>query len=179
MIQLLSHIFSFAFYLVSADSPPDYVHQQRNFEHRFVPAGPSIYNNDYIGIASFNIFVGIAVATVFGAGFFFDLFWPERYESPWVKKAWKASAVVVSIMALADALAFTVIVVLREAHFENIGVEEGMAVLSGMAGHNPPFGMFLSDGGVVRANGSAYKKYAKCVAALCLLWPAFVATVAA
>lgn len=65
-------------------------------------------NNDFVGIASFNIFVGIAVATVFGAAFFFDLFWPERHESKSVRLAWKISAVVVSIMTLADAFALTV-----------------------------------------------------------------------
>lgn len=60
-----------------------------------------------MGILAYNIFVGIAVATIFGSGFFFDLFWPERYESPPVKLAWKVSSVVVSFMALADALALT------------------------------------------------------------------------
>lgn len=65
-------------------------------------------NNDIVGIMSYNIFVGIAVATIFGSGFFFDLFWPERHESPSVKLAWKISSVVVSFMALADALALTV-----------------------------------------------------------------------
>lgn len=125
---------------------PDYVKQQRHFEHLFTPRGPSIFNNDYVGIASFNIFVGIAVATVFGAGFFFDLFWPERSEARWVKKAWKASAVAVSLMALADALAFTVIVVMREAHFENISVEAGMAALSTLSGPNPTLGKLNLEG---------------------------------
>jgi hypothetical protein len=37
-----------------------------------------------------DIFVGIFVATIFGAAFFFDLFWPERHESLSVKLAWKA-----------------------------------------------------------------------------------------
>lgn len=74
---------------------------------RHVP-GASVYNNDYVGIASYNIFVGIAIATIFGAAFFFDLFWPERYESPAVKLSWKISSVVVILMALADAIAYTV-----------------------------------------------------------------------
>ena len=67
-----------------------------------------VHNNNVVGIFSYNIFVGIAVATIFGSGFFFDLFWPERKESKSVRTAWKISSVVVSFMALADALASTV-----------------------------------------------------------------------
>jgi len=67
-----------------------------------------VQNNDIVGIFSFNIFVGIAVATIFGSGFFFDLFWPERKESKSVKLAWKICSLVVSIIAFADALALTV-----------------------------------------------------------------------
>jgi uncharacterized membrane protein len=66
------------------------------------------YNDDFIGIASYNIFVGIAVATIFGAAFFFDLFWPEREESPSVRLAWKICAIVVTVMCFADAIALTV-----------------------------------------------------------------------
>ena len=67
-----------------------------------------VHNNNIVGIFSYNIFVGIAVATIFGSGFFFDLFWPERKESKSVRIAWKISSVVVSFMAMADALALTV-----------------------------------------------------------------------
>lgn len=67
-----------------------------------------VHNDDFVGIASYNIFVGIAVATVFGSGFFFDLFWPERQESKSVRLAWKICSVVVSFMALADAIGLTV-----------------------------------------------------------------------
>lgn len=67
-----------------------------------------VQNNDIVGILSYNIFIGISVATIFGSGFFFDLFWPERHESRAVKMAWKISSVVVSIAALADAIALTV-----------------------------------------------------------------------
>ena len=113
--------------------------QQRHFEQRFDPRGPSIFNNDFVGIASFNIFVGIAVATVFGAAFFFDLFWPERKEPIWVKTAWKVAACTVCVMTLADALALTVIVATREAYFENIDPAEGMRYLEG-ADPNPNLG---------------------------------------
>ena len=48
------------------------------------------------------------MATIFGSGFFFDLFWPERKETPAVRLAWKISSMVVSFMALACAIALTV-----------------------------------------------------------------------
>jgi hypothetical protein len=67
-----------------------------------------VQNNNIVGTFSFNIFVGIAVATIFGSGFFFDLFWPERVESPGVRLAWKISAIAVSVLALADQIASTV-----------------------------------------------------------------------
>ncbi len=86
---------------------PDYVNQQDDIERRSSHRA-HVHSDDFVGIASYNIFVGIAVATIFGSGFFFDLFWPERYESPAVKLAWKICSLTVSFMALADAIAMTV-----------------------------------------------------------------------
>jgi uncharacterized membrane protein len=84
----------------------DYLDQQDAIEKQH--PGVSVYNNDFIGAASYNIFVGVAVATIFGAAFFFDLFWPERHESKSVRLAWKISGVVVSVMMLGSALTMTV-----------------------------------------------------------------------
>lgn len=89
------------------ENPQDYVDQQDGISTRS-QGRALVQNNDFIGVASYNIFVGIAVATIFGSGFFFDLFWPERHESASVKMAWKICSIVVSIMALADAIAMTV-----------------------------------------------------------------------
>jgi len=68
----------------------------------------SVHNDDFVGIVSYNIFVGIAVTTIFGSGFFFDLFWPERTESKSIRLTWKICYVAVSFMALAEAIALTV-----------------------------------------------------------------------
>jgi hypothetical protein len=84
----------------------DYLDQQSNLQGQH--PGVKVHNNDFIGAASYNIFVGISVATIFGAAFFFDLFWPARYESPSVRLAWKICAVVVSVMMLSSALTMTV-----------------------------------------------------------------------
>jgi hypothetical protein len=75
-----------------------------------------VHNNNFIGIASFNIFNGIYVATIFGAAFFFDLFWPERYESRAVKLAWKICSVIACAISLATALAYTYIVASKSAY---------------------------------------------------------------
>lgn len=83
-----------------------YADQQKIVE-RYQP-GTYIHNDDFIGIASFNIFQGVYVATIFGAAFFFDLFWPERQESRAVRTAWKICAALACVMGLADAIAFTV-----------------------------------------------------------------------
>ncbi|KAG8845585.1 hypothetical protein FRB96_002338 [Tulasnella sp. 330] len=124
--------------------------------------GATIYNNDFIGIASYNIFVGIAVATIFGAAFFFDLFWPERHESPAVKISWKISAVVVTIMAFADAIALTVIVATRGAYLKGVSATEESAILQAHH-YTPPL---------------EYRRNGRAVASVVLLWPGLIATIA-
>lgn len=52
--------------------------------------------------------LSLSKATVFGAGFFFDLFWPERHESRAVKQAWKYSAIFVTVCTFAACLSQTV-----------------------------------------------------------------------
>ena len=88
-----------------------------------------VYNDDFVGIMSYNIFVGVAVATIFGAAFFFDLFWPERHESPSVHLAWKICAVIMCVMGLADALAMTVIVATKSAYLSGPHAPQGMLLL--------------------------------------------------
>jgi len=123
---------------------------------------PRVYvsNNDFIGIASFNIFMGIAVATIFGSGFFFDLFWPERQESRAVRLAWKISSAITTIALLADVLALTVIVAKHESYTTGVDASTAAALYA-----QYPFEM-------------VYRRNSRCVATVVLLWPGFVATVA-
>jgi hypothetical protein len=86
---------------------PDYVDQQDGIQTRFGRQA-HVQNNDIVGVFSYNVFVGIAVATIFGSGFFFDLFWPERKESASVRLAWKICSIIMCVMTLADAIAVTV-----------------------------------------------------------------------
>ncbi|KAK2767494.1 hypothetical protein FQN54_003651 [Arachnomyces sp. PD_36] len=138
----------------------DYVRQQSFVEG--LNDLTAVYNDDFVGVASYNIFVGIAIATIFGAGFFFDLFWPERHESKAVRLAWKISAVVVTIMALASAISMTVIVATRSAFVSGVDSETALELLN-QSKRNPNL---------------VYRHNPYCVASVVLLWPGWVASVA-
>ena len=86
----------------------DYTDGQKKVES-LSAGGVKVHNDDYVGAASFNIFAGVYVATIFGAAFFFDLFWPERHESGGVRLSWKICGVLAVIFHLAATLALTVI----------------------------------------------------------------------
>ncbi len=135
-------------------------------------------NNDIVGILSYNIFIGIAVATICGSGFFFDLFWPERKESRGVKMAWKISSVLVSFGALADALALTVrtfiiffwckfltvyqvIVARNSAHITGVSPTEAALYFQNNGKPNP-----------------VYRHNAYCVASAVILWAGVVGSFA-
>ncbi|KAF3904978.1 hypothetical protein AA313_de0201098 [Arthrobotrys entomopaga] len=136
-----------------------YVDQQSHLETLYPPS--RVHNNDIVGIASFNIFMGVAVATIFGAAFFFDLFWPERHESKGVKLAWKISDIAACIGTFADALAYTVIVATHECSVDGVT------------------GSRLTQ--VLRESGRPnwkYRKNARVVASVVLLWVGLVFTIA-
>jgi hypothetical protein len=99
---------------IGTDAISRYNEQQDSIQH--LDPRSYVYNNDFIGIASFNIFMGILVATIFGSAFFFDLFWPERYETVAVRLSWKIAAVVTTVALLADAVAMTVSPLLPPLH---------------------------------------------------------------
>ena len=119
-----------------------------------------MHNDDFVGIASYNNFVGIAVATIFGAAFFFDLFWPERYEPTNIRWSWRISAIVVTAMCLADALAMTVIVARHEAEI-TANTQEQLKIAHEHI--NPPL---------------RYRDDGRAIASVVLLWPGWIATVA-
>ncbi|KFY05074.1 hypothetical protein O988_00290 [Pseudogymnoascus sp. VKM F-3808] len=136
----------------------DYVDQQDGISTRS-QGKAQVQNDDIVGIASFNILVGIAVAVIFGSAFFFDLFWPERQETKTVRLWWKIAAVTVSIMTLADALALTVIVATHSAYI--VGVPHEYAQI-----------LFENNG----KPNAIYRKNAMSVTSSVLLWLGVVAT---
>lgn len=119
-----------------------------------------MHNDDFVGIASYNIFVGIAVATIFGAAFFFDLFFPERWEPRNIRWSWRISAVVVTIMCFADAIALTVIVATGRARI-TADSQDAQQIANEVI--NPPL--------VYRHNGRA-------IASVVCLWIGLVGTIA-
>ncbi|KAL8824876.1 MAG: hypothetical protein Q9170_008013, partial [Blastenia crenularia] len=137
----------------------DYVDQQDFIEKHSQTA--TVYNDDFIGAASYNIFVGVVISTIFGAAFFFDLFWPERYETPAIKLAWRICAVVVTVMALGDALTMTLIVALKTARITGVDTATAASLLKQYS--KPPL---------------AYRHSAEAVSSVVLLWLGFPATVA-
>ncbi|OCT51522.1 hypothetical protein CLCR_08922 [Cladophialophora carrionii] len=136
----------------------DYVKQQSTIER--LHSSASVHNDDFVGIASYNIFCGIVVATIFGAGFFFDLFFPERYEPKNIRWAWRLSAVFVTLCTIADALAFTVIVATGKAWISANSRDAEQIALEHI---NPP---------------RVYRHNHRAIAATVFLWIGMVATVA-
>lgn len=140
----------------------DYIDQQNYVAaHNPGPETATVHNNDYIGIASFNIFVGIYVATIFGSAFFFDLFWPERQESPAVKLAWRVCSVLACLMTLACALAYTVIVATHSAYVTGTDAATASRLLAEY--HGSPL---------------QYRKNGRAVTSVVFLWIGMVATFA-
>jgi lipid-A-disaccharide synthase-like uncharacterized protein len=135
----------------------DYVDQQK-FVAKHSP-GVTVHNNNFVGIASYNIFVGIFVATIFGAAFFFDLFWPERKESKAVKMAWRACSVLACMLTLSCALAYTYIVATKSAYVT--GTDSANA------------GRLLAEYG---GSPMKYASNGRAIASVVFLWPGMIFT---
>jgi len=138
----------------------EYVDQQGKIEG--MNSDASVHNNDYVGIASFNIFSGIFTATIFGAAFFFDLFWPERHESRAVRIAWRVCAVIACVFGLADAIALTVIVATKSAYISGVSAAEARRLL----------------GEDVKGAPLTYRRSGRALASVIFLWPGIVFTFA-
>ncbi|KAF2107434.1 hypothetical protein BDV96DRAFT_506271 [Lophiotrema nucula] len=137
----------------------DYVDQQDFVaKHQL---GATVHNNNFIGIASYNIFVGVYVATIFGSAFFFDLFWPERKEVPGVKLAWKICSVLACLFTISAALGLTIIVAMKSAYVSGTDAANASRLLAEYGGSPMKY----------RDNGRA-------IASVVFLWPGFLATVA-
>jgi len=137
----------------------DYVDQQ-DFVAKNSP-GATVHNDNFVGMASYNIFVGIYVATIFGSAFFFDLFWPERKEAPGVKLAWRVCSIFACLLTLASALGLTVIVATKSAYVTGTDSATATRLLAEYGGSPLRY----------RDNGRA-------IASVVFEWPGMVATIA-
>ncbi|RAR15974.1 gpi ethanolamine phosphate transferase 2 [Stemphylium lycopersici] len=119
----------------------------------------TVHNNNFVGIASYNIFVGIFVATIFGAAFFFDLFWPERFEAPGVKTAWRVCSIFACMFTLSCALAYTYIVASQSAYVTGTNAANAARLLA------------LYGGSPLR-----YSTNGRAIASVVFLWPGMIFT---
>jgi len=140
---------------LGTDALSNYVDEQKQVEHSSRGNFASVKNDDIVGAFSYNIFVGVFVATIFGAAFFFDLFWPERHESKAVRIAWKACSVLACCFALSSAIVLTVILATKNA------------ILTGP----------LSNGETKLDPPLEYKKNGEAIASVVLIWLGWLATI--
>lgn len=136
----------------------DYVDQQNFIQN--LNNNALEYNDDYVGVASYNIFSGIFLAFVFGAAFFFDLIWPERHEDRGIRWAWKLCAIAAAVFEVASAFALTIITATRSASVQGVGSDEATRLLK-MFGGSP----------------LEYKRNGRAVAAVVFVWPGAIFTV--
>lgn len=115
-------------------------------------------------MASYNIFAGIFVATIFGAAFFFDLFWPEREEDRSVRTSWKVCAVLANVFIYASAFALTVVTATQTGSIGGVSAARAQELLS----------QFTKDGGAPLD----YVKDGRALAAVVFIWPGAIATTA-
>ena len=140
----------------------DYVDQQNALQKQF--PGIDVFNNNYVGIASYNIFIGVFAAIVFGAAFFFDLFFPDRYEPRWMQNIWMGAAVLSCIAGLGDALAYTVILCLRREVVSNHDTNDPSLIEALDNAHNK--------------TPLLYRQSGRAVASVTFLWVGWVCAVA-
>ena len=115
--------------------PTDYIQGQKRIE-KISNKQVRFYNNDYVGAGSYNICAGVFVAFVFGAAFFFDLFWPERKESNGVRIAWKTCGVLAIFIHLAAALAITIITARHTSYAQGLSPERQQSWWDRFTKHN-------------------------------------------
>ena len=108
---------------------PDYIDGQAKVQ-KMTNKRFKVYNNDYVGAASYNIFAGVFVAFIFGAAFFFDLIWPERRESKGVMIALKVCGILAVIFHLASALTITIITATHQSYITPGGPEKQASLWS-------------------------------------------------
>ncbi|KAJ3528547.1 hypothetical protein NMY22_g9364 [Coprinellus aureogranulatus] len=121
----------------------------------------SEYNEDLIRSAICTIVFCVFVATLFGADFFFLVFWPRRRYPNWYHRTKKAAAVIITLGVLGSALASTITIARNEAYL--IGADPVTAALLIGKFYRPPL---------------RYRKWPQNIAWVVLLWIAFVFTAA-
>lgn len=137
----------------------DYLDQKEWIEHLDGNVHESV--SDYVGVASYNIFAGVFVAFIFGGAFFFDLIWPERYENPMVRTAWRICSVLSILFLGGAAFALTIITARGAADVSGVSPERANELLT-QAKYSP----------------LRYNKNGRAIAACVFIWPGWLCVIA-
>jgi len=121
----------------------------------------SVHNNDIIGAAIVTIVFCVLVATLFGADFFFLVFWPRRVYPRWYNTTKKVLAVVITLGMAASALLSTIIVATHASFIT--GVSQAAAQQYTQVYSRPPL---------------VYRRFPQNIVWVVLIWPAFLSTLA-
>ncbi|TFK35283.1 hypothetical protein BDQ12DRAFT_612085 [Crucibulum laeve] len=137
-----------------------YEDHQDNIE-RFSQFRAQVHNNDIIAAEVLTIVFCVFVATLFGADFFFLVFWPRRVYPRWYDKTKRVLAVGITMGVAAAALMSTIVIA---KHSERItGVPEDTAGQYAEFFFRPPL---------------RYRSWAVNIAYVVLLWLGLLATIA-
>ncbi|KAG6860826.1 hypothetical protein C0995_007157 [Termitomyces sp. Mi166 len=98
-----------------------------------------VYNNDIIAAEVLTIVFCVLVATLFGADYFFLIFWPERKYPRWYNIARIGCALFILIGLWTAALASTVIVAAHAAGFTGVDEQKKQEILN--LYNRPPLGI--------------------------------------
>ncbi|KDR79643.1 hypothetical protein GALMADRAFT_243725 [Galerina marginata CBS 339.88] len=140
----------------------DSLHENiHNFSTSVSTTPASLHNHDIIAAAITTIVFCVLVATIFGADFFFLLFWPTRTYPRWYTFAKKALAVVITAGVGVAAIVSTIVITSHQAFIS--GVDEGSKAHLVEVYFRPPL---------------VYSHWAQNIAWLVLLWITFVCTAA-
>ena len=106
-----------------------HISQERYMQTHFRGTNPNqypdlyVFNNNYVGAGSYNIFAGVYVAFIFGAAFFFDLIWPERHERKSIRIAWKITGALAVAIHLSAIITLTVITTKQRQYCKGVSDE--------------------------------------------------------
>lgn len=91
-----------------------------------IPNFPSAHLNttNLIGSIAFLLFTSFTLSPFFSTALFFDLFWPERIESPAMQRIWKAGSSTICVFQFAASLAITLVIALGEVGSSGVDGEE-------------------------------------------------------
>ena len=115
-------------------------------------------------MASYNIFAGVFTAFIFGAAFFFDLFWPMRHEDHGIRVAWKACGVMSCVFVGASAFALTIITAMKSAYVTGVSADRAEELLSQYAKYS--------------STPLRYKDNGRALASVVFVWPGWLSTIA-